>query len=255
MSTPKSARRFVWNELADWYLESVKARLDAPGADREVARAVLVHAFDSALRLLHPVVPFVTESLWQRLPGRATGEFLARAAWPARRARGSVARRRRSSSSCAKRFWRFARSAPTTPCAPGKPIEVLMRPLGGGSESPPRAVRAARARRSDDSRGPRCAWSTTAPAGAAAHAVISGGTEIIIPLAGLDRRRQGVRASSRRGGRAREADHVARGTPEQRRSTSSARRSRWWRTTERSSSEMKAKRDQLVDKVRSLCGA
>ena len=39
----EAARRFVWNELADWYLESVKGRLDTPGADRDVARAVLVH--------------------------------------------------------------------------------------------------------------------------------------------------------------------------------------------------------------------
>src|SRR5688572_31802935 len=47
---------FVWNELADWYLESGKARLQARPeqaggtADAEVARAVLVHAFDQALR-------------------------------------------------------------------------------------------------------------------------------------------------------------------------------------------------------------
>src|SRR6185503_2190159 len=54
----EAARRFVWNELADWYLESVKGRLESPGADRETARAILVHAFDRALRLLHPVVPF-----------------------------------------------------------------------------------------------------------------------------------------------------------------------------------------------------
>ncbi|HEU5175316.1 MAG TPA: valine--tRNA ligase, partial [Gemmatimonadaceae bacterium] len=60
----ESARRFVWNELADWYLESAKARLSTPGADRDVARAVLVHAFDRALRLLHPIVPFITEALW-----------------------------------------------------------------------------------------------------------------------------------------------------------------------------------------------
>ena len=62
-----SARRFVWNELADWYLEAVKARLTEDSDDREVARAVLVHAFDGALRLLHPIVPFVTEALWQKL--------------------------------------------------------------------------------------------------------------------------------------------------------------------------------------------
>jgi len=78
------ARRFVWNEIADWYVESVKPRLQLAGDDGDVARTILVHVFDSALRLLHPIVPFVTESLWQRLPGRsAPSEFLARADWPA----------------------------------------------------------------------------------------------------------------------------------------------------------------------------
>jgi len=78
----ESARRFVWNELADWYVEAAKSRITADGPDRDVARAVLVHVFDRALRLLHPVVPFVTEALWQRLPGRASDAFLARAEWP-----------------------------------------------------------------------------------------------------------------------------------------------------------------------------
>ncbi len=83
----EAARRFVWNELADWYLESVKGRVSAQGEDREVARAVLVHAFDAALRLLHPVIPFVTEALWQRLPDRATKDspLLCTAAWPSAR--------------------------------------------------------------------------------------------------------------------------------------------------------------------------
>jgi valyl-tRNA synthetase len=83
----EGARRFVWNELADWYLEATKSRLQGSGPEHDVARAVLVHAFDQALRLLHPIVPFITETLWQRLPGRAENEFLARATWP--RARGT----------------------------------------------------------------------------------------------------------------------------------------------------------------------
>ena len=79
------ARRFVWNELADWYVEAVKLRLGAPGEDRDVARAVLVHVFGAALRLLHPVVPFITETLWGRLPtGTAAGTgLIATAPWPA----------------------------------------------------------------------------------------------------------------------------------------------------------------------------
>jgi valyl-tRNA synthetase len=82
----EAGRRFVWNELADWYLESTKARLASPGDDREVARAVLAHCFDAALRLLQPIVPFITDTLWRRLPIVADnrGEFIARAAWPQR---------------------------------------------------------------------------------------------------------------------------------------------------------------------------
>lgn len=81
----EAARAFVWNDLADWYLEHAKTRL-APGhPERETARAVLVHAFDQALRLLHPIMPFVTETLWQKLPGRGANELLAQASWPVAR--------------------------------------------------------------------------------------------------------------------------------------------------------------------------
>jgi valyl-tRNA synthetase len=81
----ETARRFVWNELADWYLEAIKTRLITPGDDQQVARSVLVHVFDQALRLLHPIVPFITEALWQRLPGHVDGTFLATASWPVAR--------------------------------------------------------------------------------------------------------------------------------------------------------------------------
>ena len=71
-----------------------------PGDDREVARAVLVHVFDGALRLLHPIVPFVTEALWQRLPGRADDELLV-AARVAECRRAATIAARPSSSWCA----------------------------------------------------------------------------------------------------------------------------------------------------------
>ena len=80
----EAARRFVWHELADWYVEAVKLRLAGSGEDRDVARAVMVHVFGAALRLLHPVVPFITEALWGRLPsGTDAGEgFVATSDWP-----------------------------------------------------------------------------------------------------------------------------------------------------------------------------
>jgi valyl-tRNA synthetase len=77
-----AAYRFVWSDLADWYIEQVKPRLygDQPGGD--VAQAVVAQTFDVGLRLLHPVMPFITEALWRRLPGRPAEASIARAPWP-----------------------------------------------------------------------------------------------------------------------------------------------------------------------------
>ena len=73
---------FIWSDLADWYIEQIKPRLygDVPGGD--VARAVAAQTFDVALRLLHPVMPFVTEALWKRFPGRDGPASIVVAPWP-----------------------------------------------------------------------------------------------------------------------------------------------------------------------------
>ena len=63
----EAARRihdFIWSELADWYVEMSKVRL-REGDERPAA--VLAHALDHSLRLLHPIMPFVTEELWGKL--------------------------------------------------------------------------------------------------------------------------------------------------------------------------------------------
>jgi valyl-tRNA synthetase len=74
--------RFIWSDLADWYIEQAKPRLygDQPGGD--VARAVVTQTFDVALRLLHPVMPFITEALWRRFPGRSAADSISVAPWP-----------------------------------------------------------------------------------------------------------------------------------------------------------------------------
>ena len=65
---------FVWDELADWYLEAVKVRIYGDDADAaQVARQVLARVLDDVLRLLQPVMPFVTEALWRALTGSAGG--------------------------------------------------------------------------------------------------------------------------------------------------------------------------------------
>ena len=74
--------RFFWNEYCDWYLELAKLALrsDDP-ARRAATRAALVDVLGTALRLLHPMMPFITEELSARLPG-ATGQSLVWAPWP-----------------------------------------------------------------------------------------------------------------------------------------------------------------------------
>jgi valyl-tRNA synthetase len=58
---------FTWRELCDWYIEISKPRLNSDG--KETARALLHHLLDNVLRLLHPIMPFVTEEIYQKLPG------------------------------------------------------------------------------------------------------------------------------------------------------------------------------------------
>ena len=64
---------FVWHDYCDWYVEMAKPRLYGEGSGRVVAQQVLVTTLEQVLRLLHPIMPFLTESLWQALPGVARG--------------------------------------------------------------------------------------------------------------------------------------------------------------------------------------
>ena len=76
----------IWGEYCDWALELAKVRLAdeaLPAAEREATWWTLVEALDTYLRLLHPIMPFVTEAIWGQLP-RAPGDpaLLVVADWP-----------------------------------------------------------------------------------------------------------------------------------------------------------------------------
>ncbi|WP_165046089.1 valine--tRNA ligase [Adlercreutzia sp. ZJ138] len=74
---------FFWNEFCDWYIEFSKARLAGTAADRAVCQRNLAFVLDQALRLLHPIMPFVTEEIYQQLPiNRTDAPYLIGAAWP-----------------------------------------------------------------------------------------------------------------------------------------------------------------------------
>ncbi len=262
----ETARRFVWNELADWYVESVKPRMSAGGGDGEVARAVLAHVFDSALRLLHPVVPFITETLWQRLPGRVEGEFLARASWPRRRAKVNAAARDAAADFELVREAvvgiRQARAEYDVP--PGKIVDAT---LAGATERA-RAVftreasvigQMARARLeiatltgadTDGASGAAGAREN----GAAVHSLLSEGSQLTVPLAGVvDLEKECARLGGELerleaqltslSARLANEKFVTRAKPE----VVEAER--------RKHEEWTARREQLRDRVKALCGA
>ena len=179
----EAARRFVWNELADWYLETTKTRITAGGDDAEVARAVLTHTFDYALRLLHPIMPFISETLWQRLPLPVIAErpeFLAVAPWPI-----AVPLSREDKAAVAEfdlvreavGAVRQIRSDYSIPPATSIDVSIRSRTHGGVfKDSSPLIGRLSRSTVSVDGQ------SNTA---GAAHAVLTDGTELIVPLEGI----------------------------------------------------------------------
>lgn len=70
---------FAWDEVFDWYVELAKVQFAEGGVVAENTKRVLGHVLDALLRLLHPLVPFVTEELWRALTG---GESIVVAPWP-----------------------------------------------------------------------------------------------------------------------------------------------------------------------------
>ncbi len=74
---------FTWNSFCDWYIELVKEDLyGTDEAARERAQGVLYTVLERLLRLLHPLMPFITEEIWQSLPGERPVRFLMEASYP-----------------------------------------------------------------------------------------------------------------------------------------------------------------------------
>ncbi len=79
----RAIQDFLWGEFCDWYIEMVKVRLNAGDT---TPRNVLAHVLDEGLRLLHPIMPFVTEAIWQNLRDHLPAgerDMLIVAAYPA----------------------------------------------------------------------------------------------------------------------------------------------------------------------------
>lgn len=76
----RGIRDFIWSELCDWYIEAAKVRIRGTEQERLDVAATLAWVLDRSLRLLHPMMPFATEAMWQAMPHAGPSIMVAR--WP-----------------------------------------------------------------------------------------------------------------------------------------------------------------------------
>ncbi len=194
---------FFWGDVADWYVELVKPRLkgEAGEESRQAARTVLVAVLDGVCRLLHPIVPFVTEELWGALPwptGAQRPEALIVAPWPI----ADAALQDADAGACMAAFQELVTTVRSLRkeygIAEGQLVTLALAGDGTLRETlDAQGSALARLARVGEVR-----WEAPAPGAIGAHAVLqNGGTELFLPLAGvidLGRERERLRKETAR---------------------------------------------------------
>jgi valyl-tRNA synthetase len=179
----------IWNEYCDWGLELAKVRLNDASlspAQREATWWALVEALDTYLRLLHPVMPFITERLWAALPHRATDpDLLIVARWPGVTERDEVAEAQVGALVELVRAVRNARADARLEPAAWLPLDVYVEPeLGPALEALRPAIERLAHARPIRRRLTREALHGSAAAGGLA--VIAGPTEAVVGTGTVD---------------------------------------------------------------------
>ena len=186
---------FFWDDFCDWYIELTKADVtsEEPSPQRTLARTRLLSVLEQALRLLHPFMPYITEELWQRLPGLGQNLLhlayvgaeptIMLAAYPEPRADSISDTAEWEMQALIDLITRVRNIRAEMQIKPSEPIPVLI----GAPDEKLRAVyaantnqitrllRASKVSISDQLDAPR----------ASARAVLVGGAEVAVPLEGL----------------------------------------------------------------------
>ena len=173
-----SAYRFVWSDLADWYIEQIKPRLygDQPGGD--VARAVAAQTFDVGLRLLHPVMPFITEALWKRFPGRRAEASISISPWPASDRRAADRTAEKEFGLVQELVSAVRQIRAEYGVTPGQSVRVILSDVGPDEQELFRAERGTIARLAKVSD----LVLEASGEGVGGHAVLPNGTGVFVPL-------------------------------------------------------------------------
>ncbi len=178
---------FIWNEYCDWYLELSKPVLTETEVDeaaRRGTRQTLVQVLEQVLRLAHPIMPFITEEIWQQVAPLAgcTGETIMRQPYPEQDARAV------DHEAVVEIQWvmsfilgvRKIRSAMNI--APGKPLPVL---LQQGNDADRLRVEENRAYLMRLARLESIAWLEDGEAAPESATAVVGDMRLLIPMAGL----------------------------------------------------------------------
>jgi valyl-tRNA synthetase len=192
--------QFVWGEFCDWYLELVKARLrgERGEASRAAAAATLATVLDGWLRLLHPIMPFITEEMYCHLPGRTNEDTLLHGPWPT--SEGLEAPDAVEALEALQEIVGAVRNLRSDyGIDPARRVDVVVARIPDELSAILETERDSLLRLGRMS---SLEVADTAPAGeAGAHAVLRSGVEVFVPLAGIvdvERERERVRSEMER---------------------------------------------------------
>jgi len=175
--------QFGWRELADWYIELAKPRLggERGEASRSAASTTLAHALDGWMHLLHPIMPFVSEAIATRLPGRSEKDTIVRGPWPEPPDSWEDAAAEAAFAELQELVGQVRNLRAAYGIDPSRQLTVLVR---GGREVLAEAMAAERQGISGLARAV-FQEAEDLPTEPGAHAVLQSGAELFLPLAGV----------------------------------------------------------------------